>query len=342
MGVRPVWQTREPAGARRRADPAGGAGPAADRRDRPHLRLLPRRLPQRRRPDRPRRRAGGRLTSRTTRTSSAATSAPMRGREQRPAWRGRPARGRVPRLRLEAGQLRRGHPAPDRRAELEDRRRSGRRLHRLGRLRLQARAYGAAAPGEFQRAASPDRRGGEEPGQPRARHLRQRRLPPVPRRDDRDHPGPDRREPAAVFRRHRQPAAVRVRDLADEARRVFRSRVVNPKWIAGISATATKAPSRWPPPSTTCSATRPPPSVIDDWMFERVTEPTSSTRTPRRFLEEKNPWALRGDRGAAGGGDGSRALGAARRDAPAASADLPGRGGRLRRAARRGREQGSS
>jgi len=27
---------------------------------------------------------------------------------------------------------------------------------------------------------------------------------------------------------------VRVRDLADEARRVFRSRVVNPKWIASV------------------------------------------------------------------------------------------------------------
>ena len=49
---------REPPAQGGGTRPAGRAGPAPDRRDRPDLRLLPRRLPQRRRPDRPGRRAG--------------------------------------------------------------------------------------------------------------------------------------------------------------------------------------------------------------------------------------------------------------------------------------------
>ncbi len=53
-----------------------------------------------------------------------------------------------------------------------------------------------------QAAALAGRRRGAEPGQPRARHLRLRRLLPVPRRHDRRDPRPDRREPGGVLRRY--------------------------------------------------------------------------------------------------------------------------------------------
>ena len=59
------------------------------------------------------------------------------------------------------------------------------------------------------RGVSPPARPGRgrrpQPGQPRARHLRQRRLLPVPRRHDRHHPRPHRQEAAPLFRRHARP-----------------------------------------------------------------------------------------------------------------------------------------
>src|SRR6185295_16134767 len=42
------------------------------------------------------------------------------------------------------------------------------------------------------------------------------------------------RQPRAYFGDSSRPDAARVRDLREEALRVYRSRVVNPKWIDGI------------------------------------------------------------------------------------------------------------
>ena len=169
--------------------------------------LLPRRLPQRHRPARQ-----GRANSSPTPTSptTATTSGPHVRRERRgleAAGRlGRPGREAValPRLRLEAGQLRRGPAEPDRRAELEERRRPGRGLHPLGLVRLHGDRPRRRRRRAVQAAAQPGLGRRPEPGQPRARHLRQRRLLPVPRRHDRRHPRPDRREPRRLLRRHRR------------------------------------------------------------------------------------------------------------------------------------------
>ena len=63
--------------------------------------------------------------------------------------------GRLPRLRLEAGRLRRRPAGADRRARLAERRRSRPRLCRLGRLRLWRRAEGQGGARTVRDAASP-------------------------------------------------------------------------------------------------------------------------------------------------------------------------------------------
>ena len=61
--------------------------------------------------------------------------------------------------------------------------------------------FGVAGRGRHAPPLRGHRRGREEPGQPRARHFRLRRLPPGARRDGGHHPLPDRSRPQGVVRR---------------------------------------------------------------------------------------------------------------------------------------------
>ena len=126
--------------------------------------------------------------------------------------------------------------------------------------------------------------GGQEPGQPRARHRRLRRLLPVPRRHGRDGAPPDRhraRRPTSATRPC--PTQVRTRTLAEETKRVFRSRVVNPKWIAAMQRHGYKGAFEMAPPSTTCSATTRPPASSTTGCTSSWPRPTSSTQTNARI-----------------------------------------------------------
>ncbi|GAC1466973.1 MAG: cobaltochelatase subunit CobN [Isosphaeraceae bacterium] len=99
--------------------------------------------------------------------------------------------------------------------------------------------------------------------------------------------------PAAYFGDTSRPDDVRVRDLADEARRVFRSRVVNPKWIASVMRHGYKGAFEMAATVDYLFGYEATAQVIDDWMFESVSEAYLLDPTVREFLEEKNPWALR-------------------------------------------------
>ena len=59
--------------------------------------------------------------------------------------------------------------------------------------------YGTDARAEFESVLGTGGGRGQEPGQPRARHLRLGRLPAVPRRHDRHHPRADGRRPAPLL-----------------------------------------------------------------------------------------------------------------------------------------------
>ncbi|MDE2506000.1 MAG: cobaltochelatase subunit CobN, partial [Planctomycetota bacterium] len=99
--------------------------------------------------------------------------------------------------------------------------------------------------------------------------------------------------PAAYFGDTANPDHVRVRDLADEARRVFRSRVVNPKWIASIMRHGYKGAFEMAATVDYLFGYEATAGVVDDWMFEDVSRAYLFDQNVRSFLEEKNPWALR-------------------------------------------------
>ncbi|MBX6311383.1 MAG: cobaltochelatase subunit CobN, partial [Isosphaeraceae bacterium] len=99
--------------------------------------------------------------------------------------------------------------------------------------------------------------------------------------------------PAAYFGDTSVPDHVRVRDLADEARRVFRSRVVNPKWIASVMRHGYKGAFEMAATVDYLFGYEATAGVIDDWMFEDVSKAYLLDPKVQDFLQEKNPWALR-------------------------------------------------
>jgi len=99
--------------------------------------------------------------------------------------------------------------------------------------------------------------------------------------------------PAAYFGDTANPDNVRVRDLADEAKRVFRSRVVNPKWIASVMRHGYKGAFEMAATVDYLFGYEATAGVIDDWMFEDVSKAYLLDDSVQEFLQAKNPWALR-------------------------------------------------
>ncbi|MCC7367000.1 MAG: cobaltochelatase subunit CobN [Chloroflexi bacterium] len=101
-------------------------------------------------------------------------------------------------------------------------------------------------------------------------------------------------DPKQYFGDSSNPLEPKQRDLGDEARRVFRTRVVNPKWIASIKRHGYKGAFEMAATVDYLYGYDATAHVVDDWMYERVTDAYVFDEDTRRFFEEKNPWALRG------------------------------------------------
>jgi cobaltochelatase CobN len=99
--------------------------------------------------------------------------------------------------------------------------------------------------------------------------------------------------PAAYFGDTANPERVQVRDLADEARRVYRSRVVNPKWIASVMRHGYKGAFEMAATVDYIFGYQATARVIEGWMFEGLSRAYLLDENVREFLERKNPWALR-------------------------------------------------
>ncbi|MBI3966800.1 MAG: cobaltochelatase subunit CobN, partial [Chloroflexi bacterium] len=102
------------------------------------------------------------------------------------------------------------------------------------------------------------------------------------------------RNPRQYFGDNSDPARVRVRDLADEARRVFRTRVVNPKWINSIKRHGYKGAFELAATVDYLFGYDATAQVVEDWMYEKVTDAYVLDRDTREFFDRSNPWALRG------------------------------------------------
>ena len=100
------------------------------------------------------------------------------------------------------------------------------------------------------------------------------------------------RDPKAWFGDSANPAHPQVRSLAEEAARVVRTRVVNPKWIDAMQRHGYKGAFEMSATVDYLFGYDATAHVVDDWMYERVTAAYVGDPQVRKFFEKSNPWAL--------------------------------------------------
>ena len=100
-------------------------------------------------------------------------------------------------------------------------------------------------------------------------------------------------QPKAWFGDSADPAHPRVRSLAEEAARVVRSRVVNPKWLTAMQRHGYKGAFEMAATVDYLFGYDATAGVVEDWMYEKVTETYVGDPGMRKFFETSNPWALR-------------------------------------------------
>jgi len=100
-------------------------------------------------------------------------------------------------------------------------------------------------------------------------------------------------QPKAWFGDSADPARPRVRSLAEEAARVVRTRVLNPKWIAAMQRHGYKGAFELAATVDYLFGYDATAHVVEDWMYERVTAAYVADPELRKLYEQSNPWALR-------------------------------------------------
>lgn len=100
--------------------------------------------------------------------------------------------------------------------------------------------------------------------------------------------------PAAYIGDNTRPDAVRTRTLSEETARVFRSRVVNPRWMAAMRRHGYKGAFEMAATVDYLFGYDATAGVMADWMYEQLTEQYVLDPENRKFMDESNPWALHG------------------------------------------------
>ena len=139
--------------------------------------------------------------------------------------------------------------------------------------------------------------------------------------------------PRQFFGDSSDPSLLRTRDLKEEARRVFRSRVVNPKWMDSMKRHGYKGAFELAATVDYIFGYDATAQIIDDWMYQEVTERYALDPGMQQFFEQSNPWALRAIRAADGSGGPPDVGGAARGNAQRTAARLSPNRGAARRTA---------
>jgi cobaltochelatase CobN len=101
------------------------------------------------------------------------------------------------------------------------------------------------------------------------------------------------RNPKGFIGDSADPSRVKTRSLSEEARRVFRSRVANPKWIEAMQRHGYKGAFELSATVDYLFGYDATANVVEDWMYRDVTHKYVLDEEVRRFMQESNPWALR-------------------------------------------------
>ena len=101
-------------------------------------------------------------------------------------------------------------------------------------------------------------------------------------------------DPKAYVGDSTSPDAVRTRPLADETARVFRARVVNPRWIAAMRRHGYKGAFELAATVDYLFGFDATAGVVHDWMYEKLAAEYVLDDQTQEFLRRSNPWALHG------------------------------------------------
>ncbi len=100
--------------------------------------------------------------------------------------------------------------------------------------------------------------------------------------------------PASYVGDSTSPDSVRTRTLGEETARVFRARVVNPRWLAAMRRHGYKGAFELAATVDYLFGFDATAGVVGDWMYEKLTESYVLDEVNQEFLRQANPWALRG------------------------------------------------
>ncbi|MFN2555815.1 MAG: cobaltochelatase subunit CobN [Nitriliruptorales bacterium] len=89
------------------------------------------------------------------------------------------------------------------------------------------------------------------------------------------------------------PSRLHTRSLQEETHRVFRARVVNPRWIASMRRHGYKGAFELSATVDYLFGYDATAGVVDDWMYEALASRYVFDPETRAFLERSNPWALK-------------------------------------------------
>ncbi|WP_327102974.1 cobaltochelatase subunit CobN [Nonomuraea glycinis] len=100
--------------------------------------------------------------------------------------------------------------------------------------------------------------------------------------------------PAAYVGDSTRPDAVRTRTLSEETSRIFRARVVNPRWLAAMRRHGYKGAFELAATVDYLFGYDATAGVMADWMYDKLTETYVLDPENQAFMAESNPWALHG------------------------------------------------
>lgn len=100
--------------------------------------------------------------------------------------------------------------------------------------------------------------------------------------------------PEAYIGDSTRPDSVRTRTLSEETTRVFRARVVNPRWLEAMRRHGYKGAFEMAATVDYLFGYDATTNVVADWMYEKLSESYVFDDVNRKFMEQSNPWALHG------------------------------------------------
>ncbi|QGK70968.1 cobaltochelatase subunit CobN [Allosaccharopolyspora coralli] len=102
------------------------------------------------------------------------------------------------------------------------------------------------------------------------------------------------KSPAAYIGDSTRPDSVKTRSLHEETSRVFRARVVNPRWLSAMRKHGYKGAFELAATVDYLFGYDATTGVVGDWMYEKLAETYVMDPENHKFLTESNPWALHG------------------------------------------------